>query len=260
MYGLRDGAEVTIFNVQCYTEGGFSGSCQFRGMRGWGLKTFLEPGQARVVRWLKVCEFNLCLDCLLALAVELAGCRWLLGVQMISQLGSPKWDMLAFIRALTVMHREELKMVISVSCYFKNPFWNEVKEAYGLSIDSKCDIEDPGPRGYVRDRYHINRAPNEQLIGRMSSDGYKDYCRELKAKHELWDKLEVRNAALLGEEDLSYEMMEFVVGEDLTPKELESLRQSEDWFDRRVRKVLRAGGAEAEEMMCWLGPKTPSWG
>jgi hypothetical protein len=59
-----------------------------------------------------------------------------------------------------------------------------------------------------------SRRPNEMLIGRMSSEEYRDYCCKHKAKHELWDKLEVRNAALLGEEDLSYEMMEFVVGED----------------------------------------------
>jgi hypothetical protein len=213
MYGLP-GGEVTIFNLQCYDGGGFSGFCHFRGLRGWGLKTFLGRGQAEVMRWFKVCEFNLCSACLLALAVELAGCRWLLGVQMISMLGSPKWDMLAFIRAMAALHQADIKMDIGVSCYFSKFFWNEVKGAYGLSIRSKCGIEDPGPRGYVRSRFDNNRRPNELLIGRMSSEDYQDYCSKNEAKHELWDKLEVRNAALLGEEDLSYEMMEFVVGED----------------------------------------------
>jgi hypothetical protein len=211
---LKDGAEVTLYNVQCYIGGGFSGSCKFLGMRGWSLKSFLGPGQARAIRRLKVCEFNLCLDCLMALAVELSGCRWLLGVQLISQLGAPKWDMLAFIRAMAVMHQADIKMDIGVSCYFSKFFWNEVKAAYGLSIRSTCDIEDPGPKGYVRSSLDTDRRPNELLIGRMSSEDYQDYCSKNEAKHELWDKLEVRNAALLGEEDLSYEMMEFVVGED----------------------------------------------
>ena len=254
--------EAVLHNVSCYEGCGYSGSCLNSVKAGWVKRSFFEGMRPWQVKWIKFVEFMLCINCFKALAFEIAeDCPDVFGVELVSALGMPEQQAWTFIRELATVFRGPAKLQVNVPCFIEPVTWAKLKESYGLSSRSECETVSQGPRGYDRSPEMRDLQPDEARRAELSVLDFEVYQARIEAKSKLWDKLELRNAALLGNVPLTPEMDDFVVDEDISPEHLVHLKTQEMTFDRKIRRVLYNNSDTEEKAMmkAWLGSKAPAF-
>ena len=209
------------------------------------------------VRWIKFVQFMLCDNCIKGLAYDIASkCgTHVFGVEFISALGMPERQAMIFVRELTAVMRHNTRLQVRLPCFIQDDVWAEMIEAYDLSQSSRRETVDPGPGGHQRTQAMTQSLlVDRSILDTMSALDFDDYKLELEDRRQLWEMLELRNAATSGTVRLTLAMERFV--SDMSAEDFSSLKKSEGELDTKLREDLAAQDPSEPRLVSeWLGSK-----